>query len=898
MCEGGNMKRLILFLLLTTLLFGLLSADFEEKILSNATIEDNFHGSRVLVVLDKSISDFNKEHDAQLFGSFEKISVQDISQIDSEEVIDIITETIGEGEFRQIFQITLPGDDKQQVLNAIAILETIEGILYAGPDHLLQLTLEPDDYYYRLGDMWGLDAINAQQAWDVTTGSRNVRVGIIDTGIDSRHEDLARNWHSGWLFDGYNPTPVPSTTDNYGHGTHVAGTVGAASGDDNNGTGVVGVNWDVSLISLEVYYWTYPPGVWESSSIHAINFATNTWRQRERISILNFSMIGYGDNIPILTAVRNFPGLFVWAAANDAYDVDRYPRIRDFDIGNLISVGAINPRLDHADFSNYSTSGRYVNIYAPGVNIWSTLPNNNYGYMSGTSMAAPHVTGVAALLLSVNPSLTAYQLKSIIISNARDLRVILPNGNRQTVKFLDAYKAVTNQVGLMSHRTDLTWQNITLYGGGYNWVCFPVLDKFNKLPKQYHNGGFYDYHADDIFYNMQIFNSNKLLTRYPDPEVLTEMKWRYNDDSTFIDPSNAWYSDHKLDSRYGYKIQIEYPHDIAVTLGGFMAGKLGNEDTKIILKGKLPQAPYRETWVGYYRERSLEALRALEGIERYLIEIKTENWALNRATINDPWPTIASRRWINPGEAVSLKYVGDRDESFEWPAVRGQSSNEEYARYTQPKPSYFTYEEKEDYIPVYVELSDDMVGDNFGELALYIDGKCYGAEVMTGEEVVQINSYIGDISLDTAQVEFRIHEYISSKDSSGDCAYSGASSIMANNLKSDPNKTFYTISFREGKADMVPTTLRTSLEGNYPNPFNPSTTIKYNLSQNGNVKLQVYNIKGQIVKTLVNANQEAGFHTVVWNGEDSNNAPVASGIYFYRLETNTTQEVKRMLLMK
>ena len=88
------------------------------------------------------------------------------------------------------------------------------------------------------------------------------------------------------------------------------------------------------------------------------------------------------------------------------------------------------------------------------------------------------------------------------------------------------------------------------------------------------------------------------------------------------------------------------------------------------------------------------------------------------------------------------------------------------------------------------------------------------------------------------------------------------------------------------------------LEGNYPNPFNPSTTISYSLSQSEYVKIQIYNIKGQLVKTLVNEPQKAGKHTIVWNGDNRFSRKVSSGIYLYRLETETTMETRKMLLMK
>jgi len=224
-----EMRRCVFLSFLILCFWIMLEASYEEKKFSNATLGDDFHGSNVLVVLDKNISGFNKIHDEKLFGSFDKISVQDIFTINSQEVMDAIIEAKGEGEFRQIFQITLPYDDKKEVLNAIAELETIEGILYAGPNYFLQFNLVPDDPWF--SSQWGPGSINAPLAWDITTGSLNTRVGIIDSGIDDLHPDILDNLESRWKFYGsWDPDtpPEPDTSPvSYGHGTHVAGIIGA-----------------------------------------------------------------------------------------------------------------------------------------------------------------------------------------------------------------------------------------------------------------------------------------------------------------------------------------------------------------------------------------------------------------------------------------------------------------------------------------------------------------------------------------------------------------------------------------------------------------------------------------------------------------------------------------------
>jgi len=888
------MKKSILFLLLTTLLFGLLSADFEQKIYSSATIGDNFHGSRVLVVLDKNISDINKPHSAKLFGSFQKISIEDISQIHNPEVITVIEETLGREEFRQIFKITLPNDDKQNILNAISELEQIEGIRYAGPDHLLLPVVIPNDPYYTDGSLWGLNGtygINAPQAWDVSTGSNNVRVGIMDTGI-APHVDLNANLTDGWSC----VPPYYSTVDTQGHGTHVAGTVGAVG---DNMEGVVGVNWTVKLVPMRIGV----DGAQISDVLSAINWAIDNWGTNLQVSILNFSFSGYGEDIgiPIKDRVSHFPGLFVWAAGNGLFNffpenLDLKPNIGEYHISNLISVGGID---SSGQFHfNYSLSGNNIDIHAPGVNIWSTYIIDPYYSDGGTSMATPHVTGVAALLLSVNSTLSAQQLKQIILNNSLPHTNVHVNGITLTNKRLDAFKSVSNIANMVSQRTDLFWRNSGPFSGGYNWVCFPVLNKFNMLSTQYYSGTFYNLYADDLYLNLHIYNNNNLFSLRP--EILSEMKWRYNTDIVTVDPSTIFDIDpHRLDSRYGYKIKVNEPYDTTVMLNGFLAGYLGNSNVRMTIQAKSPLAAYRETWVGYFKTISYDPLIALSGIQAHLVEIKTQRWALNRASVNVPWPPYLASTRINYGEAVSLKYVGDVDRTFTWnPRTRSSDEQEdEFNFYVHAMPVHFSYVELDDYTPIYVELSDNMIGDNIGEIALYIDDVCYGAEVLTGVDLVQINAYINDdICLDTAQIEIRFHEYTATRGHS--ITQYVDTRFQAINLTSDPNKIFYTVSLKDEVPEIVTNTQITSLEGNYPNPFNPSTTIKYSLAQNDNVKLQVFNIKGQVVRTLVNANQDAGFHSVVWNGVDNNNTSVASGIYFYRLETNTTKEVKRMLLMK
>ena len=156
----------------------------------------------------------------------------------------------------------------------------------------------------------------------------------------------------------------------------------------------------------------------------------------------------------LFRSISNYPGLFVWGAGNDGYNVDDYADISKFKLANLISVGAIDKNDERSVWhsSQSSNYGINVDIYAPGgegissdysKNIVTTSNlNNGYCAFYGTSAATPHVTGVAALMLSINHDLTGAQLKEILLNNADDINITIPDGNKQSVKKLNAFKSV------------------------------------------------------------------------------------------------------------------------------------------------------------------------------------------------------------------------------------------------------------------------------------------------------------------------------------------------------------------------------------------------------------------------------------------------------------------------
>ena len=344
--------------------------------------------------------------------------------------------------------ITVPIRQHSDLPAALTRLTADKRVTRVEPDWIVQPIGTPDDPSF--AQMWGLhntgqtggtaDAdIDAPEAWDISTGSRNVLVGVIDTGIDREHPDLAANlwtnpgesgldangndkrtngidddgngfvddWH-GWDFANNDNDPA----DDHGHGTHTAGTIGAVG---DNGVGVTGVCWQVSLVGIK---FLGPFGGSTAGAIASVDYArtigcsltSNSWGGG-----------GYSQELSDSIAAAGAAGqLFIAAAGNDGTDNDLQPSYpASYPLDNIVSVAA----TDYADalvyFSCFGVTS--VDLAAPGVNVLSTLPGGTYGSYSGTSMATPHVAGACALMRSINPGLSTAQLKSALLEQSDPL---------------------------------------------------------------------------------------------------------------------------------------------------------------------------------------------------------------------------------------------------------------------------------------------------------------------------------------------------------------------------------------------------------------------------------------------------------------------------------------------
>ena len=339
-----------------------------------------------------------------------------------------------------MFSLTLEETGRDAVLNAVAVLNANPAVEYAEPNYLYRISQTPNDPMFDI--QYPLEKINAIEAWGITTGSKNIVVGVIDTGINGSHPDLIDNlWtnpnpgQGGYLNDihGYDfagrAGGIP--TDENGHGTHVAGIIGAKG---NNGLGVTGVNWDVSLAWLGVS----AGGDWISleAAIEALNYANN-----HGILITNNSWGGGAFSEALFESIANYAGLFVAAAGNDSSNNDMRPAYpASYNLPNIISVSSTTASDHLSEFSNFGKNSSH--IAAPGSEIMSTHLNGSFEEYSGTSMASPHVAGVAALIKAVRSDWSPLQVKAAIYGTARQTALPVMSGG-----ILDAHAAL--QVGTL-----------------------------------------------------------------------------------------------------------------------------------------------------------------------------------------------------------------------------------------------------------------------------------------------------------------------------------------------------------------------------------------------------------------------------------------------------------------
>ena len=324
------------------------------------------------------------------------------------------------------------------------------------PNNIRTLVASDDSYYDKLwaienrgqkvnNKRGSVDAdMDVAEAWEKTTGDKELVVAVLDTGVDYRHDDLRENMWNGNVNHGYdfagdndgnnddNPMPdAPYDEKGHYHGTHVAGTIGAVS---NNRAGVAGVAQEVSIMALKVFR---PNGYGYTNDIlEALDYVAQKVDEGVNIVAINASYGGGGGSQDDATnkAIKKLGEkgvLFCAAAGNDGKNIDNDPTYpASYDADNIITVAASDQDDKLASFSNYGQKS--VDVAAPGTNILSTYPDNQYAYLQGTSMATPNVVGSVVLLSAYHPDASVADKKAMLLDNVdvkRDLnRKVASNG--------------------------------------------------------------------------------------------------------------------------------------------------------------------------------------------------------------------------------------------------------------------------------------------------------------------------------------------------------------------------------------------------------------------------------------------------------------------------------------
>lgn len=477
-----KLKKLLLFVLLISIVLicsfkGRIIKASEidsEKVYCTATIEDEFTDNEIFITIKNTESlDFN-EYTISDFSEINCISIEDLTDGYKDKIIEQLNGTytgnmpVNLETFNRILKLTLNVNSKQYVLDSIKKLEELDYIKSAEPNYIMETENlgTPNDFYYNnsldgTSSEWVYESMNMEEAWDYVDSidvKENILVGVYDTGVNGDHEDLCYKnelddiTSSVFSINGKNLGTNQGTclTDEDGHGTRVAGIIAAYR---NNERGISGVCGNAQIVSLRDVATSI------ESFIECIEYA-----DENNVRIINCSRGDYQYNSTLKTAIMNYSGLMVCAAGNAGNDNDgslsAYPA--SYDLDNIISVGAIDDNLEQwvgDDFSsNYGQTS--VDLFAPGKNIVSTYKDGGYNIDSGTSFAAPFVTGVAALILSIEPNLTVLELKGTILLNVISISSL--SNKCVTGGILNAESAVKN---IHSHSYTYTYDTALYHHG-------------------------------------------------------------------------------------------------------------------------------------------------------------------------------------------------------------------------------------------------------------------------------------------------------------------------------------------------------------------------------------------------------------------------------------------------
>ncbi|MDD2230381.1 MAG: FlgD immunoglobulin-like domain containing protein [Candidatus Cloacimonetes bacterium] len=411
---------------------------------------------------------------------------------------------------------------------------------------------------------------------------------------------------------------------------------------------------------------------------------------------------------------------------------------------------------------------------------------------------------------------------------------------------------------------------------GIKWMSFPSLDRI--------------YGDEDMAFTFLEQLSNAF--------TLSAIHWKelnYAVQDLYVS-GGTWYGlNHAIQPQVGYKVEMNPSLQNPITIS--TPAIKPDPELPITLKAWTNQRsaiPDNENWLGYFGEQTVHPYEAFESILDNLWYIQSQNWTLARKRVSpsSPWIGLAYPGSKPPtlqyGDMVIVKCFEDAD--FTW-----NTEAPELEPFVKEKATKFTFIEKMDYVPVYVEFTGTDIPK---EAAVFLEGVCKGAAVVGGSSV-EIPAYVLDDLAYGAELELRV--FYDTK-----AAYNPIPRYQTWNIETEQyennaltlteRQPYYMMKMDAGSLNDTPAPKL--YMANYPNPFNPDTTLRFSLPEDAEVILDIYNLKGQKVRKLLSGSQTAGMHTCLWDAKDNSGNKVSSGIYFAVLSTHGNQLSRKMLLMK
>ncbi len=433
----------------------------------------------------------------------------------------------------------------------------------------------------------------------------------------------------------------------------------------------------------------------------------------------------------------------------------------------------------------------------------------------------------------------------------------IDTGNH-SLDYLDSDGTI-DDMGYKYYEQDVDERNLS--GSEWNWISFPRLR---------------------IDANEEALSWRVLTILQPElPSTITTLDGITATSGQTYDIVNQWIPlNYTFDRVSGYKINCPSNDDLTLSV----PGERIEEDTPI------PLSATQENWVGYFCENSSSPERALEGIWDDFQLVKHKDWSYYRLTPGGTVYKLLSSASVRPGfkygQMAVIKMFRERD--LIW--------NTDNALVTShPESEIFTYDEKADYTPIHVELE---AGSDATEVGIYVNNECKGFGIVT-EDKAMIRAYLDETRDGGGEIEFVYYNGGRSQNTiSSYSVYDEELNVMVKRkIDSRENRDFYNVSLRkDGSSELIP---KPELSMNaYPNPFNPTTNISFYVPETEKTSVEIFNIKGQKIKTLFSGVAHSGKNMLVWNGVDDSNQVVGSGIYFCRISTAKYKTSKKLMLLK